>query len=280
MRRTIAGVVICVAVTTSYAGEDEAAQELKRLEGVWASTPAKEGRDRGHVLVFQGGRMFWRSFQTQDGEPVIGHAKLYDIRVDPKASPKRFTATRGEGDDRETRRALYELDGDTLKVAFSSGLDGEWPKSFKDPIAPVITLKRNKDAKVPDLTKAGKETRVEPRAAWFGQSRDAELAKQCPEKPITTRAEFERVWKVLRGKEEVPAVDFEKEFALVRTSTTTKVTKVELVVVEGADKVDELDTVTLSPDEKAEGFRYAIFVFRREHVDVVDGRIVPKAQKK
>src|SRR3954453_9392592 len=110
---------------------DPAEQELKRLEGVWASSPAKKGRDRGHVLVFQGGRMGWNSFQPRDGEPLIGHAKLYEIQIDPKASPKQLTATRGEGDDRETRRAIYEQDGDTLRIAFGSGLDGERPKKFE-----------------------------------------------------------------------------------------------------------------------------------------------------
>src|SRR5262249_4207081 len=158
------------------------AKELKRLEGVWASTPAKKGKDRGHVFAFQGGKMGWYSFQTQDGEMVIGHTKLYDIRLDPKASPSQITATRGEGDDRETLLGIYELDGEKLNVAFALGRAGVRPKKFGDAEARAIALTRNKNAEVPDLTKAGKprkETQIEPRAVWLGRVRDAGLAKQC-----------------------------------------------------------------------------------------------------
>jgi uncharacterized protein (TIGR03067 family) len=254
---------------------------LKRLEGVWASTPAKKGRDRGHVLVFQGGRMGWRSFQTQDGEPVIGHAKLYEITLDPKESPKHLTATRGEGDDWETRRAIYAVDGDTLKIVFSSGLDGERPKKLDDENAQGITLTRDKKAKVPDLSKAGKrgkETPIEPAMKWLGQVRDASVAKQCPEKPITTGAEFEKVWKALRGADEVPKVDFKKEFVLVRTSTFANVTAIGLIVVEGEEEASI--SVEANVGEKVEGFTYAICVFRRELVDVADGRTIAKGHKK
>src|SRR4051794_1802122 len=100
MNRTMAGAVVwlvMLGVAGSAAGradEDETAKEGKRLEGVWASTPAKKGPDRGHVLYFRDGKLGWRSFRTQDGKPVIGHAKLYRIRLDPKASPKRITLTR------------------------------------------------------------------------------------------------------------------------------------------------------------------------------------------
>jgi uncharacterized protein (TIGR03067 family) len=261
--------------------EDATAKELKRLEGVWASTPSKKGRDRGHVLVFQGGRMGWRSFQTRDGEPVIGHSKLYEIQIDPKASPRQLTATMGEGEDRETRRGIYELDGDTLKIALSSGLDGERPKTFEDRNAQVITLARDKKAKVPDLSKAGKrgkETPIEPTAKWLGRIGDASVAKQCPEKPITTRAEFEKLWKALRGSEAVPEVDFAKEFVLVGTSSVFEVTAIGLIVEEGEEEVSRSESVKAGG--KVEGLTYIIATFRRELVDVVDGRIVAKRQKK
>ena len=110
-------VMVCVVVTVGAGlgrAADPAEQELKRLEGVWASPPVKKGRDRGHILVFQGGRTLWRSFETRDGESVIGHDELYEVRVDPKATPQHITATRGDGDRRDVRRGIYELDADTL----------------------------------------------------------------------------------------------------------------------------------------------------------------------
>jgi uncharacterized protein (TIGR03067 family) len=262
--------------------DDETRKELKRLEGVWASTPAKKGRDRGHIFFFQGGRMAWRSFQTLDGEPVIGHDKLYEIQLDAKASPRQLTGTRGERDDRETLRAIYQLDADTLKIAFSSGANGERPKKFEDKDTQVLTLTRNKKAKVPDLSNAGKrkETLIQPTMLWRGQVRDAAVAKQCPEKPITTAAEFEKVWKALRGAEAVPKVDFVKEFVFVQTSTDATVTAIKLLVEEGKEKVSPWRSEEATEGQKPEGFTYAMGVFRRELVDVVDGRIIAKGHKK
>jgi hypothetical protein len=223
----------------------------------------------------------WKSFQTRDGEPVIGSGELYEIQLDPKASPKQLTATWGEGDDRKTRRAIYELDGDTLKIAFGSGLDGERPKKFDDENAEVITLARDKTAKVPDLSKAGKrrkETPIEPTEKWLGQVRDTSVAKKCPEEPITTAAEFEQMWKVLRGTDEVPKVDFSKEFVMVRTSTAFEITAFGLTLVEGKEEVDSSQSIKLRM--KGEDLSYYIGVFRRELVDVVDDRIIVKGQKK
>src|SRR5262249_15604929 len=155
-----------------------------------------------HVFYFQGGRLGWESFQTQDGERVIGHAKLYDLRLDPKANPKEITLSRGKGEDRETRLGIYQLDGDTLKVAFGSGQDKERPKNLTDKDAEVIVLTRDKVAKVPKLDRAeGEEVRIKATAQWPGQVRDAEVRKKCPEGPVTDQTEFEKVWKALRGDE-------------------------------------------------------------------------------
>jgi uncharacterized protein (TIGR03067 family) len=284
--RSLVFVVAAVGTAAVRADEDPGPAELKRLEGVWASTPAKKGRDRGHVLAFHGGRMVWRSFQTLDGEPLIGHDELYDIALDPKASPRQITATRLGRDDREARPGIYELDGDTLKIAFGSGPDGGRPKGFADADAQVLTLARKKGAKVPDLSKADKdpkETAVEPTAKWFGQVADKAVAKACPEKPVTTAAAFEKAWKALRGDEAVPKVDFAKEFVLVRTSQSTlgKITGLRLTIVEGEDEVDDAITHTVPSDlKKVDGMSYGIAVFRRDLVDVADGRIVPKRPKK
>lgn len=101
MNRIRVGIGVCVGLLglvgpgPGRADEDEAAKGLKRLEGVWASMPSKTGRGRGHVLVFQGGRMGWQSSQPRDGDPVIGDANLYEVRLDPKASPRKLTVTRG-----------------------------------------------------------------------------------------------------------------------------------------------------------------------------------------
>jgi hypothetical protein len=109
---------------------------------------------------------------------------------------------------------------------------------------------------------------------------DAAVEEKCPETPITTRAEFEKVWKALRGAEEMPKVEFAKEFVLVRTSTVGKVTAIELSVVEGEEEVDGSVSITAKAGEKTAGLSYGIVSFRRELVDVVDGRIKVKVRKK
>ncbi len=277
MNRAIVGAVLGVAALVAWPAparaEDDAAKELKLVEGVWASTPAKKGRDRAHFIVFQGGRMGWQSFQTRDGELVIGHSKLFAIKLDGKASPKQITAKQLRANDPEERLGIYEIKGDELKVAFGHG--AKRPKGLDDKDAEVIELKRDKEAKVPDLSKADQpEVRIEPTRKWLGTFADAKIAEQCPKAPIVKPADFEKVWKVLRGKEAVPKLDFAKGFVVIETSKY-KLSGIE-VVLEGDDSTD---VMVGASSEKVDGHSYIIAAFRRDRIDVVDGKIVAKRKK-
>jgi uncharacterized protein (TIGR03067 family) len=120
---------------------DAEAKELKRLEGVWAEEPPK-GDGRANALFFKGGKLGWRSTRYRGGEPLIGHSKVYDVRLVPSARPKEITLTRGEGDSKETRLGIYEVAGHTLKLVL--GDEKARPKKMDDNSALVLTLKRKK----------------------------------------------------------------------------------------------------------------------------------------
>jgi len=129
-------------VSASGADPDETtAKELKLLEGVWADYPPK-GDGRRNAVQFKDGKMGWQSTRYQGGEPLIGHSKGYEVKLDASAKPKQITLTRGEGEDKETRLGIYEIDGDTLKMAL--GRDKDRPKKLDDKNAQLLTLKKVK----------------------------------------------------------------------------------------------------------------------------------------
>jgi uncharacterized protein (TIGR03067 family) len=130
------------ALSASCAEPDEkTAKELKVLEGVWAEDPPK-GDGRQNAVRFQDGKMGWKSMRYQGGEPLIGHSKGYEVRLDPSAKPKQITLTRGAGADQETLLGIYEVEGDTLKMAL--GREKDRPKKFDDKDAQLMTLKKVK----------------------------------------------------------------------------------------------------------------------------------------
>jgi uncharacterized protein (TIGR03067 family) len=122
--------------------EEQTAKEFRLLEGVWAEDPPK-GDGRRNAVQFKDGKMGWQSTRYQGGEPLIGHSKGYEVQLDVTARPKQITLTRGEKDDKETLLGIYEVDGDTLKIALAS--EKERPKQMDDKDARVMTLKKDKE---------------------------------------------------------------------------------------------------------------------------------------
>jgi uncharacterized protein (TIGR03067 family) len=129
-----------VTVSCGEVGEN-AVKELKLLEGVWAEDPPK-GDGRRNAVQFKDGKMGWLSTRYKNGEPLIGHSKGYEVKLDVSVKPKQITLTRGEKDDKETWFGIYEVVGNTLKIALSN--EKERPKKLDDKAARVMTLKRVK----------------------------------------------------------------------------------------------------------------------------------------
>lgn len=90
--------------------------------------------------------------------------------------------------------------------------------------APLITLC--------NVVNAGEFVR--PAQTWNGQFNDAELLKAKPASNIiTSQVEFAKLWKAWRGKEEVPKVDFRKQFVAVITSQGMPVSIIQIVLNDG-----------------------------------------------
>jgi uncharacterized protein (TIGR03067 family) len=112
--------------------------EYQKLVGTWINEPPKKGRGTEHTFhFFKDGTVGWDRFQTMDGEGVAGTKKGYKVELKTDVSPKQITLSRGDGEEKEVRLGIYELDGDTLKLAIVGSKNR--PKNFDDGF---IALKR------------------------------------------------------------------------------------------------------------------------------------------
>ena len=133
----------CFAGVNASSGEPDErnAKELQLLEGIWASDqPKSDGRR--DVFQFNDGKLGWQSTRYREGQPLIGHSKVFEIRLNVNAKPKEITLIRGEKDDKETRLGIYEIEGDTLKITF--GWEKDRPKKLDEKGAQVLVLKKGK----------------------------------------------------------------------------------------------------------------------------------------
>ena len=123
------------------------ASELKHLAGVWAAEPPAADGVRT-TFLFTGAEAGWLAAWQRsrlvdgDREKQIVNLRFYRVTLNPGAKPKQITLTRGEGDDKETRLGVYEVEGDTLRMAF--GREKDRPEKLDDKAAQLLTLKRVK----------------------------------------------------------------------------------------------------------------------------------------
>ena len=117
----LAGAVLAVAADDKK--EDAAKAELKKLEGTWLLVSAEEN---GQKAPDNGVKI--KAVVKGDKLTIyFGDQKLEGtISVDPSKKPKEIdTVTTA---DKKKSLAIYELNGDTLKIC---GGKGERPKEFK-----------------------------------------------------------------------------------------------------------------------------------------------------
>lgn len=118
---------------------------------------------------------------------------------------------------------------------------------------------------------------IEPARKWSGLNGDESIEDKITEDPITTQAEFAKVWKSLRGNEVVAKVDFTKEFVRIWTAHRITVTEIGFTFDEVSD--EPMNYCSHGPPHIPAGFSYAIGVFRRDLLDVVNGKVVLKESK-
>jgi uncharacterized protein (TIGR03067 family) len=133
---------------TVLAGVVEAAEkadaDLEKIQGSWKLTsleidgktiPASEG---GGVFVFgKGNKLVRKQKDKADKEGTF--------KIDASKDPKELDLIGPKGEEKETMRTIYQLDGDTLKLAFSAeGPKGGRPTAFDSKKAAIMILKRQK----------------------------------------------------------------------------------------------------------------------------------------
>jgi len=107
-------------------------QEVDRLQGTWApQSSITEGVEAAKEelavlrLIIKGNR--W-SYSIGGGKSVFQPEPKFT--VNPKANPKTLDVVSVKQKGKSLLRAIYELEGDTLKICFAVG-DAERPKEFK-----------------------------------------------------------------------------------------------------------------------------------------------------
>lgn len=112
-------------------------QEAMALEGTWRTVsitgvsrePVKE---TGATIAFVGGKMIMKS--------PTGKTETFSYRIDALAEPKTLKLTEEQNTNAAPRFAIYELEGDSLRLSFGS--EGKRPKAFRADKMPVFLLQR------------------------------------------------------------------------------------------------------------------------------------------
>lgn len=134
---TTAVVLFLVQGLQGQAGDARKDKEL--LQGTWVATSVSLGgkeEKQDFILTFKGDK----SIRTQGGSDT----EEYDFALDPTRKPKEidFKLAKRKGTD----KGIYDLQGDTLKIAilYPDDPDGPRPTEFSGKNVAVVTLKRKK----------------------------------------------------------------------------------------------------------------------------------------
>jgi uncharacterized protein (TIGR03067 family) len=115
----LAAVLSALAVGDKPA--DDAKQELKALQGVWRLTAVEENGERGNVGKDDTVQFYFllKGDVLSMGDGMGKYEKLGTVRLDATKKPKAMdVAWKERGKPAERARAIYELNHDTLKVAY------------------------------------------------------------------------------------------------------------------------------------------------------------------
>jgi uncharacterized protein (TIGR03067 family) len=144
MKLFVPGILMVGLLTAADAKEDAVKKELKKLKGTWSATAmefagkkAPEEEVKKTKIMFDGDKA-----TLIDGK----EKKPATIKIDPSKKPATIDITPTEGKEKgKTMKAIYMIDGDTLKIAMGFGDDR--PTEFttkKDTFVGLIVFKRDK----------------------------------------------------------------------------------------------------------------------------------------
>jgi uncharacterized protein (TIGR03067 family) len=112
------------------------------LQGEWIEPHAlakeqSKGKGNYYVWIFSENRVTWRFHNTVDGKPINANTiHTGTFRIDPTTIPRRIDFN---WDDGKTCPAIYELNGDTLKLNTGGT---QRPIDFED--GEIFVLKRQR----------------------------------------------------------------------------------------------------------------------------------------
>jgi hypothetical protein len=108
---------------------------------------------------------------------------------------------------------------------------------------------------------------------YFPDNRDVPLMREAPKSGyITNEAEWSKLWKAWKGKEELPKVDFQKELVFAYAAGGPNTILISL-------RIDDQGNLTakFSATEKGgPGFVYRIVTVKRDGVKTINGNVLGK----
>src|SRR5262249_23260661 len=141
MKKALLGVVV---FGLALAADEKKPDDVKdKLKGTWTIVALEaDGKKLSEDLV-KGQTMTFDADKVTHEEK--GKKEPATFKIDPSQKPGHLDMTPTEGPDKDkTVKMIFQLDGDTLKIAASTKEGGERPKSFDDKGIMIITLKREK----------------------------------------------------------------------------------------------------------------------------------------
>jgi len=144
MNRYVLGLLATVALAGVVVAEEKADADLAKIQGAWVLTglekqgetiPAPEGA--GTFIFGKDKKLVMKEKGKADKEGTF--------TMDASKNPKELDLIGPKGKEKEIMHTIYQLDGDTLKLAFSAeGPKGERPTVFDSKKAAILILKRQK----------------------------------------------------------------------------------------------------------------------------------------
>ena len=122
----------------------DAPKDAERVVGTWKVVSAEDsGRKASEETIKN---LKWTVTRDTITYKVGNKTTRWAYKLDPARKPKWIDLTEGD----HTRPAIYDLDGDTLKVCFAEGAQKERPNAFESkPNSPndvLIVLRRDRSS--------------------------------------------------------------------------------------------------------------------------------------
>jgi RNA polymerase sigma factor (sigma-70 family) len=201
--------------------------------------------------------------------------------LDAERKPKWITLA---GKDGVIIYGIYSMDRDELRLCWQYGqrrnlrpTDFDTMKKIdRDDDTEVWVLKRpGPDAKKKVAQKDESKT-VLIQQSWDGIIPNRNLVKESPPDGFVVEAEsWAKVWKAWRSKEKLPAIDFDKQIALILTVPGPNIISAPELLIDRAGNVKvPLPVSTLLPDDGRIG--YKIILINRAGVKSVNGKTIIK----